>query len=458
MMTIAQILAATDGTLIHGRRTSRRFTGVSIDSRTLKPGNVFVAIRGKNLDGHRFIAPAVRKGASLLVVSEKISSAKNIPVILVKDTTVALGQIAGAYRKSFDIPVIAITGSAGKTTTKDMVAAVLGSKFKVLKNERTLNNQYGVSLTVMGLRPAHEALVIELGTNNPGEIQWLAAIAQPNVAVLTNIGESHLAGLKSKSGVYKEKSAIFRGVGARGHVIFNNDDPYLRKIRDEKKRPGVVTYGIERNSDVQARQIRVKNNRKMCFHVNGHGFILNTPAPYYVYNALAAIACGRLLGVSDRDSKKALEKVTFGSHRQQLQEIGGVTVIDDTYNSNPVSVRNAIKTLDSLRVKGKKIFITADMLELGARSGALHREAGRWIARSTTDVAITVGKFSRHAAGSIRKGNRHIGVFHCASAAGVPARLKKLCQPGDVVLVKGSRGMRMERVVEFLQRHLNRTH
>lgn len=458
MMTLTRILAATGGTLIHGRRTSSRFTGFSIDSRTIRRGNVFVAIRGKNLDGHRFIAQAVRKGASLLVVSERISGAAGLPVILVKDTTVALGQIAGAYRENFDIPVIAVTGSAGKTTTKDMIAAVLGSKFKVLKNERTLNNQYGVSLTVLGLKPAHEALVVELGTNNPGEIQRLAAIARPRVAVLTNIGESHLEGLKNRSGVYKEKSAIFRGIGAKGHVIFNNDDPYLRKIRGGKKRPGIFTYGIERKSDVQARRIRVKNNRKICFHVDGHGFILNTPAPHYVYNALAAILCGRLFGVSDRKIKKALEKLTFGGHRQQMRTMGGVTVIDDTYNSNPVSVRNALKTLDALQAKGKKIFITADMLELGAQSAPLHREKGRWIARSTADVAITVGKFSRHAAGSIRRGNRSIEVFHHASFAGVPERLKKLCRPGDIVLVKGSRGMKMERVVESLERHLNKNH
>ncbi len=458
MLTITQILAATGGTLIRGRRAPARPAGVSIDSRSLKRGNVFVAIRGKNLDGHRFIAQAVRKGASLLVVSGKISGAGDLPVILVKDTTVALGQIATAYRKGFNIPVIAITGSAGKTTTKDMIAAVLGSKFRVLKNEKTLNNQYGVSLTVLGLRPGHEALVIELGTNNPGEIKWLAAIAQPTVAVLTNIGESHLEGLRDRMGVYKEKSTIFRGIDRGGYVIFNNDDPFLRKISGEKKRPRVVTYGIERKSDVCARQIQVKNNRKICFHVDGHGFILNTPAPYYVYNALAAIACGRLLKISDRESKKALEKLTFGNHRQQMQEIGGITVIDDTYNSNPVSVRNAIKTLDVLTARGKKIFITADMLELGEQSTLLHREKGRWIARSSTDVAITVGKFSRYAAGSIRQGNRNIDVFHHASVAGIPERLKKLCRPGDIVLVKGSRGMRMERVVEFLHRHLNDKH
>ena len=246
-LTLAQVLEATGGTLIYGRRAPGRFTGVSIDSRTLKRGNVFVAVRGKNLDGHRFIAPAVRKGASLLVVSEKISGAKDVPVVLVKDTTAALGQIAGAYRKSFDIPVIAVTGSAGKTTTKDMIAAVLGSKFKVLKNEKTLNNQYGVSLTVLGLRPADEALVIELGTNNPGEIEWLAAIAQPTIAVLTNIGESHLAGLKNRMGVYKEKSAIFRGIGAKGYVIFNNDDPYLRRISGEKNTRGSLPAELNAN-------------------------------------------------------------------------------------------------------------------------------------------------------------------------------------------------------------------
>lgn len=456
-MTLAQILEATDGTLIYGSRglAKDRFTGVSIDSRTLKRGNVFIAIAGKNLDGHRFIRQAVRKGACLLIVSQKARRAQNVPVILVHDTTVALGQIAGAYRRSFDIPVIAVTGSAGKTTTKDMIAAVLEAKFNVLKNARTLNNQYGVSLTVLGLKRRHRALVIEMGTNNPGEIEWLARIARPTVAVLTNIGESHLEGLRDRMGVYKEKSAIFRGIGPRGHVVFNNDDPCLRKIFLEKRHPRTVTYGIERTADLRARQIHVKNNRKICFHLNGQGFILDTPAPYYVYNALAAIACGRLLGVSYRDIKKNLGKVRFGDHRQQMRDIGGVTVIDDTYNSNPVSVRNAIKTLDALTARGKKIFITADMLELGTQSRPLHQQEGRRIARSTADVAITVGKFSRYAAGSIRGANPRMEVFHHPTAGGVFQRLRKLCRPGDIVLVKGSRGMRMERVVELLQHHLN---
>lgn len=452
MLTIHEVLEATGGILLaDGAR--RHFRGVSIDSRTLQKGDIFIAIRGKRLDGHRFLRQAVGKGASLLVISRRILHPKNVSVVLVKDTTAALGQIAAAYRRRFDIPVVAITGSAGKTTTKDMIAAILAAKFKVLKNAKTLNNQYGVSLTVLGLKPSHEALVIELGTNNPGEIRWLARIAQPTVAVLTNIGESHLAGLKSRRGVYQEKSAIFRDMALRGHVIFNNDDSFLRKIHAEKRRPAVITYGILRKSDFQAKDMAIQNNRKMCFHVHHHRFILDTPAEHGVYNALAAIACGRLLKISYSDIQSALGKVKFENHRQHVRPIGGITVIDDTYNSNPVSLRSAIRTLDGLKTSGRKIFVTADMLELGAQSRQLHRDKGRAIAGSTVDVAVTMGKLSKYAAQSIRQANPHIEVFHYPAIRGIYGRLKSLCRPGDIILVKGSRAMRMERIVEFLQRH-----
>lgn len=454
MLTLVQILKATGGTLLSGGLTPKKFSGVSIDSRTLKPGNIFIAICGEKFDGHRFVAQALAKGTALLIVSKKVSAGKQIPVILVKDTTKALGEIARAHRSNFKIPVIAVTGSAGKTTTKDMMAAVLGARFKVLKNLKTLNNQYGVSLTLLKLNSSHQAVVLEVGTNNPGEIRWLTYIANPTVAVLTNIGESHLEGLKDHKGVYKEKSDLVRGMES-GHVIFNNDDPFLRKIHSHK-RLEKVTYGIEQKSDFSPRQIEVKNNRKICFHLNGHGFILNTPAPYYVYNALAAIACGRLFKISFPQIKRKLGKLKFADQRQQMRDVGGITIIDDTYNSNPVSMRNAVKTIDSLKARGKKIFITADMLELGVRSKALHEAKGRLIAESTINVALTVGKLSRHAADNIRKLNGGIKVLHCAEAEAVPAHLKGLCGPGDIVLVKGSRGMRMERVVEFLHHHLNK--
>ena len=452
-MTTKEILEATGGALIQGGGTTG-FRGVSIDSRAVNKGDVFIAIRGKRLDGHRFVRKAVIQGAALVVVSRPVSCPKNVAVVSVKDTTIALGQIAASYRRRFNIPVVAVTGSAGKTTTKDMIAAVLSARFKVLKNIKTQNNQYGVSLTILGLKKSHQALVLEAGTNNPGEIRWIARIAQPTVVVLTNIGESHLQGLRSRGGVYREKSDLFRGMGPGGRVIFNNDDRYLKRIRLEKKRPRIISYGIREKADLRAGRVTVENNRKICFHVRGERFILNTPAEHYVYNALAAIACGRLLKVGYGDIRRALGNLKFEGRRQQVLNAGGVTVIDDTYNSNPVSLESAVKTIDGLKVVGKKIFVTADMLELGARSRPLHEDKGRMIARSTVDIAITVGKFSKYAAAALRQFNPRIKVFHYAQAGQAGRRLKTLCGPGDVVLVKGSRGMRMERVVESLRRHL----
>ncbi len=455
MLTLEQVLAATGGTLLCGG-TRRYLRGVSIDSRTIRRGDIFIAIRGKRLDGHQFLRQAVKGGAGLVIISRKIPFPKDMAVIHVKDTTMALGQIAASYRERFDIPVVAITGSAGKTTTKDMIAAALATKFKVLKNAQTLNNQYGVALTVLGLRPSHEALVIELGTSHPGEIQWLTRIVQPTVAVLTNIGESHLAGLRSPQGVYQEKSAIFRKMDPQGHVIFNSDDSWLMKIPTEKRHPTIITYGIQHPADFRAQDITIQNNRKMCFHVQRHRFILDTPAGHGAYNALAAIACARLLRISYPDIQNALGAVRFKNRRQHILRSGAVTIIDDTYNSNPVSLCSALRTIDSLQTSGRKILVTADMLELGVQSRRLHEQEGRMIARSSVTVAITMGKLSRYAAQALRQANPHKEVFHCRSIHGIYGRLRHWCRPGDIVLVKGSRAMRMERVVEFLQRYFSK--
>src|SRR3989338_6862834 len=249
ILTISHIVKATQGNLLQGNPTVR-IKGVSINSRTLKRGELFIAIKGENFDGHSFIQPSLEKGALALVVSQKpkkISS--RVPVIYVKDTTIALGRIAAMYRSFFKIPVISITGRAGKTTTKEMVAAILQKKFKVLKNIKTENNHIGVPLTLLKLDQSHEVAVIECGTNRKGDIDWLGQITKPDVIIFTNIGESHLELLKTPDGVFKEKYQLTKHLHPEGYIIFNADDAYLRRLFKLKSNRNLITYALKEESD-----------------------------------------------------------------------------------------------------------------------------------------------------------------------------------------------------------------
>ncbi len=455
VLTARHIQEMTGGILLQGLGTTKA-RGVSIDSRTLKKGNVFIAIVGERLDGHDFVREAVGKGAAVLVVSRKVVCPKTAAVIAVQDTTRALGEIAAFHRRCFDIPVIAVTGSAGKTTTKDMIASVLGARFRVLKNVKTENNQYGVPLTILRLKSSHDVLVLELGTNRPGDIEWLTQIAGPTMAVFTNIGESHLEGLKNKAGVFREKFRLVQGMSPRGQVIFNKDDSCLQKISEKRIPQGMITYAVREQADYRARRLRLQENRRMSFCVGRNVFTLPTAAAHYVPNALAAIACGHRLGISYREMIGALRNFSCEHHRQEIRKVRGVVIVDDTYNSNPVSFAGALDAFNSLKAIGKKILITADMLELGRESRRLHEAQGRMIARSCVDVAVAVGTHSRYTAQTLKRANPHIPAFYYPTVEAFHKRLDTLCQRGDIILVKGSRAMRMERTVEWIEEQLRR--
>ena len=256
-LNIPDVIKAASGKLIGGSGRGE-LCGVSTDTRSLKEGELFIAIEGPRFDGHKFLAEAVKKKAAVLVVSKKIDAGKDINVIRVRDTTQALGAIAAFYRRRFSIPVIAVTGSAGKTTTKELIAFVLGARFNVLKNYKTENNQYGVPLTLLKLNEGHAAAVLELGTNHPGEIAALARIVAPDVAVFTNVGESHLEGLKTPAGVFREKFQLARFTKKNGTVVFNADDEYLRNIAGKKIAQKKISYGIRQKADHQAGEIEIK--------------------------------------------------------------------------------------------------------------------------------------------------------------------------------------------------------
>jgi len=450
MFTVAEIIEATKGTLEQGPAKGR-VSSVCIDSRIVKNGELFIAIKGDVFDGHDFIDGVVAKGAQVLIVHRSIEvKEKKISVIRVKDTVRALGDIARYHRSRFKIPVIALTGSAGKTTTKEMIAAVLSRKFKVLKNEGTQNNHIGVPLTLLKLKSAHRVVVLECGTNQPGDIVWLADVARPTVAVFTNIGESHLEKLKTTAGVLKEKWMLTSFMKSRDTVIINADDALLTRMKGGSNKFKFITYGIKAKADQRARDIQIHSGRYLKFRTAQKNIELNSCGVNNVYNALAAICCGVLFKLTFKDIAKALSSFEFPQGRGQIVRLGKGWLINDTYNANPVSMRSALQTLQAIETQAQRIFVAADMLELGSSSRALHQAMGAGIASANVDVLITVGRLAGLMAAKTRLLNKETQVFACLDAESAQKYLAKVFRNGDAVLIKGSRRMRMEQVAEFL--------
>ena len=452
MFKVDELIKATKARLASSKKDAI-IKGISIDSRIIKPGEAFVAIKGNNFDGHDFIGEVINKGASCIIKEAAVKKdiGTNTVVIEVKDTIRALGDIAQYQRKKFDIPVIAVTGSNGKTTAKEMIARVLSGKFKVLKNFGTKNNHIGLPMALLGLDSSYDLAVLEVGTNHFGEIAYLAKICSPNIVVITNIGSSHLEFLNNLKGVFKEKYTLINKLKAPYLAILDSDDGLLKKeITKKIKKPFIISFGIKNKSDFIAQDIKASNG-KIEFLVNRkYAFTLNTLGHYNIYNALAAITAGRIFGLDYGDIARRLSDFDFPQSRLKLAEFNNIRFIDDTYNSNPLSLRQALEALERFKTKGRKIFIMGDMLELGSRKDIFHYEAGRKIA-GICDVFITVGELSCLSAKGARDSGFTKDSFHCKSAS--EARdilLKKISPtPEDIVLVKGSRSMKMEEVFKI---------
>jgi UDP-N-acetylmuramoyl-tripeptide--D-alanyl-D-alanine ligase len=456
MFTVSQLLQATQGRLVGGD-PAVKVRGLSTDSRAIRKSEAFIAIKGDNFDGHKFVADVIKRGITTVVVSKPVNAIpKGINVIRVKDTVKALGHIARFHRRRFDIPVIGITGSAGKTTTKAMIAAVLKTEFNVLFNAGTFNNHIGVPLTLLQLKPEHQVAVIEMGTNQPGDIPWLAEIAQPTIAVLTNIGESHLEKLKTLKGVFNEKITLAQAIGTGGAIIYNKDDRYLKAIGSRKWKARLVPFSVREKSPLQATAVGLNRQGFLTFKTQKKVFFLKTFASDMAYNALAAIACAEVLNGNPGRMQKALKSFRFEKGRQELLKADGVDIINDTYNANPVSMRSAIKTLDAFPTRGRRILICADMLELGDRSEQLHRAVGHAVAASKTDVLMTMGHQARWIMEAAQRVRPELVVFNFSDVEDLNHYLRVLCRPKDAVLVKGSRRMKMENVVEFLAAELRK--
>ena len=454
MFTVKDILISTGGSMLSGKEKDM-LVGVSTDTRRLKPGELFVSIKGDRFDGHNFILDAVSKGAGAVLVQDGCITnsgfdMQSVSFISVPDSIKALGDIARFHRSRFIMPLIGITGSNGKTTTKEMTAGILARKMNVLKNFGTENNQIGVPLTLMRLAPEHKVTVLEMGTNHLGEIGRLSEISRPTMAVITNIGPSHLEHLKDLETVLKAKSEILEYIdGKEAKLVINGDDEILNKIKTGLK---LVKFGLNKDFDFYAEKINLEPDG-INFKLNGKWDIeIGLVGRHNVYNALAAIAASWDFGVSIEDIKEALREFRVPNMRMEVKRLGDIKIINDTYNSNPLSMKQAIDALKDMTTKGRKILVAGDMLELGTLSGRFHHLMGRQAAESGIDLIVAVGKLAEH----IAKGAQEAGMSGkkiklCNLTKEACGAVLQLIKKGDTVLVKGSRAMKMEQIVTELE-------
>jgi UDP-N-acetylmuramoyl-tripeptide--D-alanyl-D-alanine ligase len=440
-----------------GRFERMEITGISIDSRKIKEGELFIAIKGERFDGHDFVPDAIKKGAwgalvERAALEKKFASLGGIRNILpVEDTLFALQEMSHMHRKKFTIPVVGITGSNGKTTTKEMLAGILKQKGPVLKNEGNLNNHIGVPLTLLKINATHRAAVVEMGMSAPGEIDMLARLVSPTIGVITNIGPAHLEFLGSLDMVAQAKGELLDNLGPEGTAVLNADDRYLGPLKN-KLSGRIVTFGIENKADVQAADIQ-QGRDFMDFKLAADNATvtvrLRAAGRHNVYNALAAAAAALGADMPLEAVKYGLEDFAPVAMRSEIKQLRGRTILADYYNANPASMEAALATLLSLKSGKKAVAVLGDMLELGTSSAAAHRAVGALAARLGVDVVITVGTSSKH----IAEGAREAGmpgerVYEAQTHEEAAALVRKLSCPGDAVLVKGSRGMKMEKILE----------
>jgi UDP-N-acetylmuramoyl-tripeptide--D-alanyl-D-alanine ligase len=425
-------------------------TGHSIDTRTLESGDLFYALEGEHADGHTFVAAAASAGAAGAVVSRPVEGpAASFPQIVVDSPLSALQSLAVYLRGLVDIPVIAVTGSNGKTTTKEMIAAVLSGRLNVHKNPGNYNNQIGVPLTILGLEESDEVLITELGSNHPGEIRELAGWARPDVGVITNVGRAHIGLFGSIENIVEEKTDLLRVLPPSGRGVVNADSPAVLQKAGEIE-IDIVTFGIEAHCDYRATDVDTGAGSGTLFKVAGVEVALRAPGLHNVYNALAAIAAGSLFGIGPAESARALRD--FQPVRVNISREGDITLIDDTYNANPDSVRAVLSVLMGMPA-GRRVFLMGEMLELGDFAAELHREVGGSLAGSGLDFFFGVGGAAWDAVDAARESGmteERAGFF--ADKETACAFLSRFIKSGDAILVKGSRATGMDAVSRYIRK------
>lgn len=447
-LSVKDILASTGARLISGSETAE-VPSLSTDTRNIIPGSFFIAIKGRSFDAHDFVVEALEAGAAGAVVDKPVDlpdSLQGKHVIMADDTTSAMGKIAALIRSRVDIPVICITGTNGKTTTKEILAHVLSSKFKVLKSKKSFNNIIGLSLTLFDMEADHQAAVLEVGTNHPGEIAELASIASPRVAVITNIGDGHLEFLGDRRGVLKEKASLLDSLPVSGLAILNKDDELLSGLKGRGFE--IRSFGRAEGSDLRIADIR-KTDCGYVFSANGERYSLPLEGEHNVYNAAAAISVARYLWMTPQEIRESLVSVCLPDMRLQKVAAGGNTFINDSYNANPCSFECALKVLGECGDPKRKGVVAGDMMELGARAGDFHRQIGRSIAEKGMDFLVAVGSNAQNTIdGAVEHGMDSSRALRASDHKEAADMVRRLAPDGAVILLKGSRSSKMEEVLK----------
>ncbi len=450
-LPLSKIAAWTSATLVSGDG-ELTVTRVSKDTRTIEPGDLYLALRGENHDGNAFVADAIKRGATAALVDADIAGLPaDFPILRVEDTLAALQALASEYRDELNLRALCITGSSGKTSTKEFTAAVLSARYPITKTEGNLNNHFGLPLTILEADDSHQAAVWEIGMSHPGEITPLAAIARPGTAIITNIGTAHIEFFseQGRDGIAAEKASLAEAISADGAVIIPHEDDYADFIAD-RTRARVIRAGLTGGQVVGKILTATPEGTKFSIEAYGESATAHVPVPgeHMVRNALLAIAAGLEYGLSLEDCVEGLQTARLTGGRLQQKLIRGIRVIDDSYNANPDSVEAALKTLASFPTTGRRIAVLGRMGELGTYTATGYERAGR-AAASHADVLITTGAETALLAATAREAGL-TEVHEAVDAAATTELLTDLAREGDVVLIKGSRAAKMEQIIERL--------
>lgn len=450
MFTIKDILEATGGKLIAGNENAQ-ITEINTDTRVIRDGMLFVALIGDSFDGNNYVDQAVKAGAAGCVVSREVKADTNL--ILVEDTTKALGQIAKYHKERFNVPFVGVTGSVGKTTTKDMISCALSARFNVLKTQKNFNNHIGLPLTLLRLKEEHQIGVVEMGMSGFGEIDYLASLAKPEVAVFTNIGLSHVEKLGSRENILKAKSEILDHLSEKGLVVYCADDDMLVTLKG-KTNHKYISYGIE-NKEAEYKAENISSNDTstsfdIIFESKRYSAQIPVLGEHNVKNALAAFIVATHFGAEPEAVIEALKGFVPGQMRQNILHSGGITVINDCYNASPSSAEAGIKILNQLKGE-RKVAVLGDMLEMGDLSDYAHRLVGKYVVDFGVDFLVTVGKKSSVIAeGAIENGFNPDNTMSFETNAQAIEFLDSFIKKGDIILVKASRSMKLEEISEHL--------
>ena len=442
VLKIEDIITATGGQVLCNN--AHAFSGVSIDSRSIQKGELFIALKGARFDGHDFLQDALRIGSGAIVKFPPPEVMEGKTIIYVEDTLKALQRIARFSRLKRAIPLIGVTGSNGKTTTKELVAAMLGSTYKVLKTAGNLNNQIGLPLTLSGINEKDEVAVLEMGASAPGDVQELCEIALPEYGVLTNVSPSHLEGFKDMETLRGTKLEILKYIRT---AVVNADDSFLMEgVRASGFKGKIVRYGIDNDADIYARDVNLhEKGSHFILHIGGKTYFEVHPkisGRFNIYNILAAVSVGHLFHIELEKIKNVIDSFEGIPMRFEIKDLEGIQIISDVYNANPASMEEALKELVRLRKK-RAIAVLGDMLELGSYANKAHRSLVRWMSGLPVDIFIAIGSLMSLAASEFSG-----KVYTFQNSLEARESIRSICKEGDTLLIKGSRGMHMERVME----------